>query len=570
MAGPTCAGVCSVASLRIVGELTEDDTDLDEDVLGLDDEDGEDVYSEASSTSSRSVELTSSSSFSSSSSTRSIASKVVLTRDVIEHSNGTTEVVVHKHNVPLSSSQRSQTVDGRRRLEIYSNLATWSRISKRIWPYSAIGRIRIVENGLEYSCTGTLVAPNIVLTAGHCAINQDTGEVLEEIYFEPDLINGETFEEYSIVGMYGFMGEESFLYNSNRDWMFLFTRESVGTRYGWLSIRSSVPFDSNGELDVRVSGYAIHSQCNSGYSLCEGEGTMTRRDNGNEGSYKINTASGSSGGPITLWGDDGSVEIVGVHVKTVTLSRINVGILSSEIHSYLQEAKRRSYSSDAADQYKVRGIVCTAHDNCDDSAFCANINGGRCFRCDATGDVNSTVSTFDGSDYPLKCASSSGSGSNVDLDTDCDISINGASVEGDVSVCVSNNSLCIGETSCGASGSLSESSDPTVYVYLQGVYISTKYVDVFEVTQDEFDSFDQDANLLARARGYRGGALNDTLTVVAFGSVQAVTDDLDLIVSSISPSSVADPTEGVIFLTLTFVLGTILLMTYARWRIAQI
>jgi len=553
-------------SLRFAGTIYEDDSSTSSPST-----DSTTTTSPTTSPSESSETTESPTSTESRSSSVGISSKLIYSRDVYEDDNGTISIVDTANVVPIGKDSARRLAEQvheshERRLDVFSSLASWQRISKRIWPYTAIGRIRIVENGVEYLCTGSLVAPNVILTAGHCAINKDTGEILEEIYFQPDMIYEDTYEEYAIVGMYGYMDEESFLYYADRDWMFLYTRESVGTRYGWLSLYSSVPFVDD-QVDVYVSGYASHSHCNYGYTLCEGEGTMTRLSSA-EGSYTINTYGGSSGGPVTIRGDDGSVQIAGLHVKTITSSRVNVCILASEFYSHLETAKKKSFSEDSAAQYKVLGIVCLAHDNCDDDAYCANINGGRCYRCDGCGNVNNSVATFDGDDCPLKCSASTGSGSNLDQDTDCEITDAASSTSS--SVCVGTD-VCISETSCGASTSLSESADPTVYAYLQdGVYISTKYVDVFTVTQDEFDSFGEDANLLAQYRGYVAGVLNSTLTIVAFGSVQPVQDELDALVSAIEPTTSNDPTDGIVFLTLSFVAGSILIMLYARWRIIEL
>jgi protease YdgD len=55
-------------------------------------------------------------------------------------------------------------------------------IDSDTWPWSALGRVNRDDGAY---CTGALVAPDIVLTAGHCVVNPATGEAypLSSIHF---------------------------------------------------------------------------------------------------------------------------------------------------------------------------------------------------------------------------------------------------------------------------------------------------------------------------------------------------------------------------------------------------
>jgi protease YdgD len=75
-------------------------------------------------------------------------------------------------------------------------------------PWSAIGRLDI---GYELPCTGFLVTPQIVATAGHCAIGEKSNSTISDIEivkpfktvsFAPGLVNGTSDHEINVSYFY--------------------------------------------------------------------------------------------------------------------------------------------------------------------------------------------------------------------------------------------------------------------------------------------------------------------------------------------------------------------------------
>jgi V8-like Glu-specific endopeptidase len=177
-----------------------------------------------------------------------------------------------------------------------------------VWPFSAVGRVnRTTRSDERGFCTGTLVAPNLVLTAAHC-VYQDEG-VRNVIHFVTAVANGVPVEhavaKRVVVSPQYAPHQEYRVEYAQSDWGVIVLNETLSTK--------PVPVRSLTLSQVPKAGPFMHV----GYGKDRPFLPSVVRDcdvtglNDQTLVYRCLTNSGFSGAPI-LAQIDGTYSVVGI------------------------------------------------------------------------------------------------------------------------------------------------------------------------------------------------------------------------------------------------------------------
>ena len=88
---------------------------------------------------------------------------------------------------------------------------------------------------VEDFCSGTMISPRLVLTAGHCVFDLETGKAIPVHKFTPG--RNQKFEPYGSIDVVKIhVAREYTMGDTSRDIAILVLKEPVGMQTGWLSI----------------------------------------------------------------------------------------------------------------------------------------------------------------------------------------------------------------------------------------------------------------------------------------------------------------------------------------------
>jgi len=209
------------------------------------------------------------------------------------------------------------------------------------YPWRAIGKI-------STGCTGTLIGPDLVLTAAHCIVDPDTRNIYSDaLYFYANMIYGQSEHEAWIsYAWWGTNDPDTF---RARDWALLRLDKKLGDTQGWLGIKTLSIDDMTATLGIQV-GYSADFQ-NGETAGAHVNCSITRQKSQDFFIHNCDMTRGASGGPIfAYWNGEPYIYAINVAEyrndgdESLKLSdyvdtNANIAIWSQELQNTIIELK---------------------------------------------------------------------------------------------------------------------------------------------------------------------------------------------------------------------------------------
>lgn len=178
-------------------------------------------------------------------------------------------------------------------------------------PYSAIMRLLIIVDGVEYQSTGFMIKPNVMLTAGHNIYDHSAQKYSDKVYVLDSV--GMRHEVYDAV-----IPEEYKKYRMGTyDWAVAKVAVKPGQTFSTINI---INMDGPNAPDVvnnsaEIAGFPVEVRDVTTSDMYTETGNIMAYDNADKLlNYKIDTSGGNSGSPVIVYIDTVPYAI-GIHVR---------------------------------------------------------------------------------------------------------------------------------------------------------------------------------------------------------------------------------------------------------------
>lgn len=225
----------------------------------------------------------------------------------------------------VKSLQKEEKYQEKLLASIYWRKDGRKRVNKTFdWPYSVHGLVSLNLNGQEECGTGTMIGPNIVLTAAHNIYCHKHKVHAKELEFSPG-VDGKLFP-YGSCKVEKYFVPSEYIEQGKEDYGLLILKHPIGEMTGYFGMAILDPKDLKTKV-INVTGYPgdkVQNKPNM-YEMWTMDGKPSYI-NDDYISYIIDTFYGQSGSGV--WFQEGDQYFVaGIHVRSSPHSSLNQATL---------------------------------------------------------------------------------------------------------------------------------------------------------------------------------------------------------------------------------------------------